>query len=248
MDLNDRLQAWRAAPSILPREEALARTIQTSQDLYFRLEEDRLLNHWEFLWTQLRYTRKRWWAMQAALLLLAWQVLPAIEHPGYRIRSMGVIACLFVVLIIPELWRNRENQSIQVEAACLYSLRQVYSARITLFGLVDIGLLTLFSLGLGGLGYSWMEVLAQLLLPVTVTACICFSLLCGGCQVSESVCLTACLACACIWWLILMDETLYARILPPVWIALFAMALGLLVLTVRRALRTTNQIWEVAFV
>ncbi len=228
-------------------EDKLLETIEKSKEIYFRQEQNRLLTYWEFLWSQFTYTRKRWWAFQSALLLFAWQMIPSMEHEFYRVRCISVVGCLFVVLIIPELWRNKESDSTQVEAACLYSLRQVYSARITLFGIVDVALLTLFSIALGSMGFRLTEVISQLLLPATVTACICFSLLCRKQNVRENFSLAVCLSWCGVWWLMLMNERLYRQILPAVWMGLFALALIFLALTVRRTVRTTNQYWEVAF-
>ncbi len=232
---------------IIPREEKIQETIAKCKEAYFQEEQNRLLSYREFLWTQLQYTRKRWWALQTALLLLACWLLPAMPDDHYRVRSVGVIGCLFVVLMIPELWRNRENNSTQVEAACLYSLRQVYAARITLFGMVDVVLLTAFSLSLSGLGFTALDVLAQFLLPVTVTACICFCLLCGKQGWNETVSLAACLLFGAAWWLLLMNEQIYAMIVPAVWAALFGTALAVLALAVRRTITTTNLCWEVDY-
>lgn len=233
--------------NILPREEKILETVAACKEAYFRQEQACRLTDWEFLLGQLRYTRKRWWALQGALLLLAIRMIPTMGPHFARVRTMGVIGCLFVVLMIPELWRNRESDSTQVEAACLYSLRQIYAARLTLFGMVDVALLTLFSLGLGRMGFTLAEVLSQFLLPATVTACICFSLLCGRQSWNEAVCLAACLLFGGAWWLLLMNEPLYTMIVPGVWTALFGLALAFLALAVRRTVRTTNQCWEVDY-
>ncbi len=232
---------------IIPREEKILETIVSCKEVYFQQEQNHLLTYREFLWTQLRYTRKRWWALQAALLAFAIQMLPTMDTYFTQVRSMGVIGCLFVVLMIPELWRNRETDSVQVEAACLYSLRQVYAARITLFGMVDVALLTLFSLSLGNLGFTLVEVLAHFLLPVTVTACICFWLLCGKQSWSETVSLAACLLFGAAWWLLMMNEQIYTMIVPGVWAALFGISLIFLALAVRRTIKTTNLCWEVDY-
>ncbi len=231
----------------VPREEKILETIAKSKELYFQAESRRLLTYQEFLWQQLQYTRKRWWTLQTALLLSAFLSLPFIKDHSLQIRSFGVVGCLFVIFIIPELWRNRECDSTQVEAACLFSLRQVYAARITLFGLVDTVLLTLFCLGLGWMGFSLADVFSHFLFPVTVTACICFGLLGGSGNRSEAFSLAACLTWSGVWWLILRNEAVYQLIVPTVWIALLGIAFLFLIWAVRRAIRTTNQTWEVDF-
>ncbi len=231
----------------IPREEKLQETIAACKELYFRQEQSHLLTYREFLWTQFQHTRKRWWALQALLLAFAIRILPGMEQDFSKVRTTGVIGCLFVMLMIPELWRNREHASTQVEAACFYSLRQVYAARITLFGIVDVALLTLFSLSLGRMGLSLTEVISQFLLPVTVTACICFWFLCGKQNWSETASLAGCLLFGAAWWLLLMNEKIYFMIAPAVWAALLAIALAFLALAVRKTIGSTNQYWEVYF-
>ncbi len=230
--------------NLTPREEKIRETISLCQEAHYRQSRTCLMTWWEFLWTQLHYTRKRWWALQSGLLLLAWQMIPDMESHYHQLRSLGVVGCLFVVLMIPELWRNRESDSTQVEAACRYSLRQIYAARITLFGLADVTLLTVFGLGLGSRGFTWMEVLFQFLLPVTGTACICFSQLCGRHSWNETMSVAACLLFGAGWWLLMMNEQIYTRIVPGVWLGLFGMSVSFLALAVRRTVRTTNRIWE----
>ena len=51
---------------------------------------------------------------------------------------MGVVATLFVILIIPELWKNRSCECMEIEATSYYSLKQVYATRMLLFGVTDV--------------------------------------------------------------------------------------------------------------
>lgn len=248
MDLNKQLAKGKHYAAFAPREEKLRETVEKSRELYFRLEQQRLMTRWEFLWSQLRFTRKRWWGLQALLLLLACQILPEIEDSFTRVRSVSVIGCLFVVFMLPELWRNKGSNSMQVEAGCLYSLRQIYAARIILFGIVDALLLTVFAVELQcRLGLTVPEVAAQLILPVTVTAGICFWTLCGSREGSEIVPLAISLLWSGGWWLVLMREEFYARIFPVAWTGLLGLSVLFLALAIRRVLRKTNQYWEVEF-
>lgn len=58
---------------------------------------------------------------------------------------MGVMAAVFAILLIPELWKNRAANAMEVESSTYYSLRQIYAARMLAFGVVDIGLLSVFT-------------------------------------------------------------------------------------------------------
>ena len=94
---------------------------------------------------------------------------------------MGVAGALFVILLIPELWKNRNCNSMEIEAAAYYSLRQIYAARLLLFGMTDVFLLTVFCLVSSfSLQIAMAELLTQFLFPMVVAACICFGILYGG--------------------------------------------------------------------
>ncbi len=247
MNLDDRLKQWGSSNPIPIKEEQLSRTIQRVMEARYRQEKGAALGMGEFLWSQLRLTRKRWWLLQGLLLLLAWRILPEMDKNYLQLRTMGVVGCLFVVLMIPEFWRNQDNDSTQIEAACLYSLRQIYAARMTLFGIVDVGLITLFGLMLRREGLLTMELLHHFLLPATVTACICCRILCGRRNWGEVPCLAASLVWTGAWWLIILNQQIYSLILPPVWSALLVLALLLLAQSIRKLLNTANQYWEVDF-
>lgn len=59
-------------------------------------------------------------------------------------RIMGISATIFVVLIIPEIWKNRRNGAIEIEQASYYTLRQICTARMLMFGVVDLVIVMVF--------------------------------------------------------------------------------------------------------
>ena len=130
--------------SLLEDEPKIKAAIKTSMDAFYASEQKQMLSYHDFLWTQLQAVRKKWWFLQFLLLLLLWTVLRNAGEDYYVQRSLGVVSALFVIMIIPELWKNQSNQCMEIESASYYSLKQVYAARILLFGVVDIFLLTLF--------------------------------------------------------------------------------------------------------
>lgn len=88
---------------------------------------------------------------------------------------------MFAILIIPELWKNRSCRCMEIEAASCYSLEQVYEARMRLFGITDIFFITLFwGTASEGLHFELLQLIVQFLFPLSVTACICFEILCGN--------------------------------------------------------------------
>ena len=99
------------------REEAVAQTVRAAKAAFWEAEAQRPLTRWEFLLQQSRYIQKHWWLLQGALLILLWFLLCAADSQAYVQRSLGVAAPLFVLLALPELWKNRSCNAMEVEGA-----------------------------------------------------------------------------------------------------------------------------------
>ena len=104
MNLEKKLKDYGESMKIIPDELKVTETIRKSVEAYCLAEQERFLTYWEFLWTQLRLVRKRWWLFQLLLLILLWAVLPSIKIEQLVQRIFGVAASLFIILIIPELF------------------------------------------------------------------------------------------------------------------------------------------------
>ena len=205
-----------------------------------------MLPYHEFLWMQLRAMQKRWWLLQFLLLTMLWLILSSVQEELYITRSMGVAAPLFVILIIPELWKNRTYGCMEIEAVTYYSLRQVYAARMLLFGITDVFLLTIFcGTASVGLHYDLSHLLVQFLFPLAVTACICFGILCSRRCLSETTAIFLCIIWSAGWLFIVLNNEVYKRVAIPVWGALLCGMILFLVFAVCRVIHTGNQYLEV---
>lgn len=246
MNLDDQMEIYKKRTDIMPDEDRIRQTVQASMESFLQSESEKILSYHSFLRIQFGLIRKRWWALQMGVLALVWAALmPAQDNP-YIYRSLGLAATLFVILVIPELWKNRINDCIEIEGSTYYTLRQIYSARILLFGLADILLITLFCcMAAVSLQISLTELLIQFIFPMTVTACICFGIFGSRNQVNESAALGLCILWSALWWCVLMDEKLYRAISVPVWMILLGMALLFLIITICRSIRQCDGIWEV---
>ena len=217
MDLEKMLKEYRESMKTVPREERIAQTVRLSGEAFFQREQERMLSYAEFLRAQFLVLKKRWWVYQCLLLMTAGLLLGNMQEEYYMRRSVGVAGVLFVVLIIPEMWRNRTHLSLEVETAAYYSLRQIYAARMLLFGAADVFLAAAFCLGLKGrFHFTASELLVQFLFPMTVTACICFGTLCSKYAMNETVSVIFCLVWSGVWWLVTMNEQVYRAALLPV--------------------------------
>lgn len=198
--------------------EGLQETLRKSRRAFYEYEAADMLSDAEFLFQQSRYIRKHWWLLQAAILIVLWLLLQVTDSGFYVQRYMGVAASLFGILVLPEMWKNRSANAMEIEGTAYYSLRQIYAARIFLFALADFVLLCGFSLATVLSGVIGMEeVLVQFFLPYVVNCCICFKTLYSFRIDSEAFALFLCVAWGVVWILILLDERIYNAVTFPVW-------------------------------
>lgn len=245
MNLDEQIKKYKGKNEVQPREEKIQETVEASKESFLLAEAEKTLSYRSFLYTQFRLIRKRWWLFQILILIALWAVFPLADDALYAYRSMGVAAALFIILIIPELWKNRTSQSMEIESATYYSLRQVYSARMLLFGIVDVSIITVFcGVASISLKLSLTDLLIQFLFPLVVTACICFGILCNKRAFNETVAVGMCIIWSALWWFILLDERIYTAITIPVWVTLFGIALIFMVFTIYRSIHQCSRIWE----
>lgn len=248
MNLDEAMKLYKEAMQIPSQEEKIQETIRKSKKAFYRAEQEKTLSYHEFLWTQLKVMQKRWWLLQFLVLLTLWIALSSMQDEVYMKRSMGVVASLFVILIIPELWKNRSCACMEIEAASYYSLKQVYAARMLLFGMADVCLITLFlGTASAGLHVALLDLVIQFLFPLCVTSCICFGILCSKHLFSEAAAIILCMIWSAVWLSIILNETIYAMITIPIWCVLLGLAALFLAFSVDRILKNCNHYLEVSF-
>lgn len=246
MDLERKLKEYKDSIKIIPNEQEITETVRKSIEAYHFAEQERILTYWEFLWAQLRLIRKRWWLFQILLLILLWAVLPSVQVEQLEQRILGVVASLFIILIIPELWKNQTYQSMEIEATSYYSLCQIYAARMFLFGIVDVVLITIFCMSAAFTqDISFSQLFLQFIFPMTVTAAICFGILCSKFRFSETAAIMMCIAWSAIWLVAILNEKIFTAITFPLWLVFIGIAFSFLVYAIYRTLHCCNLYWEV---
>ena len=224
----------------------MQKTIAVSKSAFLAGESERTVSHAEFLYQQSRYIKKHWWLTQAVLLFLVCLLLHQTEGDLHIRRSLGIAAPLFVILILPELWKNRTYDAMEVEGTTFYTLRQVYAARLTLFAGVDLLLLTAFFIGASFFArVTVMELLIQFLLPFNVACGICFQTLYGGRNNSEAFSILLCSVWTGLWTLVVLNDAVYNAISVPVWMFLLTISFVFMGFSLRKGQKTINRTWEV---
>ena len=219
MEIEKKLRAYaREKKNAKIKEEKLQQTIIKANEEYWKSEEERNLSWIEFLYQQASYIQKRWWAAQGMILFILWLTLSMLESSNYIRRCMGIVAPSFVIMILPELWKNRNSGAMEIEGAAYFSLKKIYAARMLLFGMVDVCLLSIFLVVSNfTLQITFMDILIQFILPLNVTCCICFQSLCSKRSENVFSSLFLCLIWIAVWMLVVLSDNIYESISIPIW-------------------------------
>ncbi|GFI61128.1 hypothetical protein IMSAG049_00281 [Clostridiales bacterium] len=220
--------------------------VEVSKWAFYEYEARGFLSKAEFLYEQSKYIHKRWWVIQGILLIGIWSLLLYEQSSPYTERCLGIAAPLFVVLIIPELWKNRYSNSMEIECTSYYSLRQVYAARLSLFAFTDILLLSIFFAMVAQISkISVLELIIQFLIPFNVACCICFNTLYSKKAVSEILSIVMCMLLSCIWFFVVINERVYEIISVPMWVVLLAVSIFYMLYCIKNGQKKCEEIWEV---
>lgn len=243
--LEHSLFEYGAANSLKPDEFQIRRTVERAARALSAAGDSGMLSYMEFFWIQVRMIRKRWWILQAFLLFGVWKLLSLSDASPHIQRGLGIAAALFIVLMMPELWKNRCSNSMEIEEAAYYSLKQVYSVRLIAFGLIDVFMLTIFCLiTVNTQDVSMYSLLKQFVFPMVMSTAICFGIFCGRKHYDEVPAMFACITVNSIWTLAVMNGKLYAVMTPPLWAGLFTIASIFIIFSVWRMLSGQSRSWE----
>lgn len=235
-------------PELIPdTPKKLQQTISASISAFYEGQAAEPISSLEFLWKQARFIRKRWWLLQASLLVLLLIVLifaDSLTLP--EIKIICAVAPLFVILALPELNKSRRYETMETECAAFFSLRQICAARLTLFAGMDFLLLSLFFLGASTMAnIPFWELLVNFMLPLIVSCCICFRCLYAVGRNSETLSIFLCALFTVVWEQVISVEKIYYAISRPMWIAMFALSLSYLIYCVCQGQRNLQKQWEV---
>lgn len=228
----------------------LADVIEKSREVFYENQTRLATSRLEFLYQQSRYIKKSWWLAQAGLLLFLWLAIWSINSGAYLQKCMGLAAPIFVVLVMPEFWKNRSAGAMELECSTYYSLRQIYAARLICFALVDLALLSVFFVAVFTVTdvaakIPIVDLIVQFFVPFNITCCICFGCLYSRRKISGSLTWLMCMVWMVLWVQIVMNGELYERIAAPVWVALLVLSTVYLAYSIARGQRRCEHLWEV---
>ena len=231
---------------IVPDEKSLEDTIKNAREAYWLGESERYMRWPEFIYQQMFYIKKIWWLLQAGILMLLWLLLKYALNDIYAERCMGITAPIFIILFLPELWKNYNYQSMEIEGAAFYSFKKVMAARMLLFGMVDLVLLSVFiGMGVAYTKITLLEMVIQFILPMVVTTCICLRFFTGRFTRGMIPSITASLFWLTTWTLVVLREDIYSRITTPIWVVMLILTLSYMCYCIYRIMKETEQIYAI---
>ena len=214
---------------VLINEDNVRDTIAVSKPAFLSGEAEQMVSPGEFLFLQSKLIQKRWWFLQGLLLAFVCLFLCHIKTDYLVRRALGLAGPVFMILLFPELWKNRNFDAMEVECTTYYTIRSIYAARLTLFAGVDLLLMSaFFAVASVFAKITVWEMLIQFVLPFNVTCCICFRTLYAKRIRSEALAMLLCILWTGIWAILILSDAVYSAISVPLWIAALAVsALGM---------------------
>lgn len=180
-------------------------------------------------------------------MLLIWILLSDFESRENVLRMLPSMATIFAVLIIPEMWKNRRFSTVEIEKTTFYSLRQIMAARMLLFGIVDVAMMTIF-LGIvsNTIQIEVYKIIIDFLIPFNVSCCICFRLLYSKRHDHdmEYLAFFLNLICTVAWSAIAGTDFIYRQMAMPLWIGILVLSFGYLIYCVQKLQRHYELIVE----
>ena len=229
----------------VPSKDAVEDTVLKAKEIMIAKEKRNRMDFAEFLIVQMKMMRKKWWLLQGLLLLLACGWLSASGDADYIYQGLSIFATLFVILIIPELWKNMECKSMEIEASAFFDLRKVYAAKLIAFGLVDTIFITFFCIITTQLqNILFIDMLKQFVFPVIIAATICMTVFSCRNPFNELVTMIICIVANLIWMAITFNEMIYSKITPLIWMGVFAFCISLIFYNVRKVLNQNSKYRE----
>lgn len=240
-----RIQAYRTLiQEQYVKDRSIQNVIQQTKNI-LSIQENTRTSYFEFLWEQSKFIKKRWWFLQGMVLILLWLLLRDVGSAGYTERILGILASVFVVLIIPEIWKNRKYSAMEIECSSFYSLRQICTARTILFAIIDVIMVTLFfMISYHTLQISLYKMVINFLIPFNISTCICFRLLCNKGIDTEYTAVFTSVMWILIWSVIVTQDSLYQKIAEPVWLACSLLSFGFLIYFIRKSWLVCEEVWE----
>lgn len=245
MNIKKEMEAYKNTIRPMIHEKEYMKVVQQSKTSFIRSESRRQLSYTEFLKMQLKFIEKKWWVMQTMLLIVLSILLTFEESTNYIIRELGIVSTLFIVFVIPEFWKNREFNSMEIEDTTFFSLKEIYASRLILFGVVDVVLISLYCLiSSYTFNLSLVFLMVHFIFPLCITAIICLLTLSNTRHFGQSIAIFVCIVWSGIWFSIVSNSDIYQMLTLPIWCLLVVLAIISIGILSYKVISSSVNYWE----
>lgn len=224
----------------MTQEQHIQQTIERSIEAFWKHEKQQKPTLFDFLYTQFIYIQKRWWLLQIGCLLLLWIFLNLGFSQAIERKGIAIGIPIFTVLILPELWKTRQYRMEEIENSSVHTTKDIYVARLFLFGIVDLFGLT--SLWIFTFRQGIENLIFEMLIPFNG---ICILMLGSltffkGREFYLPISLSFLFTIG--WVFLLSNEQLYASISYSLWCVLFIVSIGILAIIIYQLIHRCKEV------
>ncbi len=208
----------------------------------------------EFLFSQLRYIRKRVWTVSVLIVLTGWMLVfwsPVFSNwnsDASKIWNLSAVLPFLAMLSVAEIYRSAAFHMAELESCCRFSLTQIIMARITILGGGNFAILLLFFIFMNQISaYSILQIIVYMMVPYLLVCSFCLWML-NHARGQEGVfgC-TAIVFLVCAGSILFKDTAtlLYENAYIIGWLAAFASSCVLIAVQLRKLLnQKEDNLWN----
>ena len=105
-------------------DKEISQIVKKAGNVLYEQAEKNMLSYHQFLNIQLKQIQKRWWVLQAFLLIMICFWIHSDRDGYYANRSLGIAGAMFIIFLVPELWKNEKNKCLEIEMSSYFSDRK----------------------------------------------------------------------------------------------------------------------------
>ncbi len=91
MNLEKMMETYKKKIVLLRGKKRFLETIQKSKEIVMEVQSENTMSYTEFLFFTVSVdSKKRWWMLQAMLLVLVFLIMPSLKDTTYFMRMLGV--------------------------------------------------------------------------------------------------------------------------------------------------------------
>ena len=101
-------------------DKEISQIVKKAGNVLYEQAEKNMLSYHQFLNIQLKQIQKRWWVLQAFLLIMICFWIHSDRDGYYANRSLGIAGAMFIIFLVPELWKNEKNKCLEIEMSSFF--------------------------------------------------------------------------------------------------------------------------------